>query len=144
MDNQIHQTELRVRGYHLDMFQHVNNARYLEFLEEARWRFFEETDLTPLFFDYGYGMAVININIQYRRSAGFNDDLLIKSWFSRIYPRKAEVTQVITLQNSQKIIAEAKVVFVAFDQQSKKAVTFSTALQQKLQELLTSSVSQKS
>lgn len=30
------QTQIKVRGYHLDVYQHVNNARYLEFLEEAR------------------------------------------------------------------------------------------------------------
>lgn len=29
------QTFIKVRGYHLDVYQHVNNARYLEFLEEA-------------------------------------------------------------------------------------------------------------
>ena len=46
----MHQTVVRVRGYHLDVFQHVNNARYLEFLEEARWSYFEDTGLTPLFF----------------------------------------------------------------------------------------------
>lgn len=33
---------LKVRGYHVDVFGHVNHARYLEFLEEARWAFFEE------------------------------------------------------------------------------------------------------
>ncbi|XLM23374.1 thioesterase, partial [Chromobacterium piscinae] len=32
-----HHTRIKVRGYHLDLFGHVNNARYLEFLEEARW-----------------------------------------------------------------------------------------------------------
>ncbi|EAO9459728.1 acyl-ACP thioesterase domain-containing protein, partial [Raoultella planticola] len=26
------QTQIKVRGYHLDVYQHVNNARYLEFL----------------------------------------------------------------------------------------------------------------
>ena len=46
----MHQSAVRVRGYHLDVFQHVNNARYLEFLEEARWSYFEDTGLTPLFF----------------------------------------------------------------------------------------------
>ena len=30
------QTKIKVRGFHLDVYQHVNNARYLEFLEEAR------------------------------------------------------------------------------------------------------------
>jgi len=29
--------QIKVRNYHLDRFGHVNNARYLEFLEEGRW-----------------------------------------------------------------------------------------------------------
>ena len=37
------QTQIKVRGYHLDVYQHVNNARYLEFLEEARWDGLEST-----------------------------------------------------------------------------------------------------
>ncbi len=28
------QTQIKVRGYHLDVYQHVNNARYLEFLRK--------------------------------------------------------------------------------------------------------------
>ena len=27
--------EIKIRGYHADMFGHVNHARYLEFMEEA-------------------------------------------------------------------------------------------------------------
>lgn len=38
------QTQIKVRGYHLDVYQHVNNARYLEFLEEARWDGLENSD----------------------------------------------------------------------------------------------------
>ncbi|WP_193386247.1 acyl-CoA thioesterase, partial [Yersinia pestis] len=39
-------THIKVRGFHIDVFQHVNNARYLEFLEEARW---EWLDGQPVF-----------------------------------------------------------------------------------------------
>jgi thioesterase-3 len=28
------QTKIKVRGYHLDVYQHVNNARYLDFLKK--------------------------------------------------------------------------------------------------------------
>ena len=49
-----HQIRIKVRGYHLDVFQHVNNARYLEFLEEARWTYFDDHGLTPLFMASGY------------------------------------------------------------------------------------------
>ena len=31
------ETEIKIRGYHTDLYQHVNNARYLEFLEEGRY-----------------------------------------------------------------------------------------------------------
>jgi thioesterase-3 len=34
--------EIRIRGYHTDLYQHVNNARYLEFLEEGRWQLLED------------------------------------------------------------------------------------------------------
>jgi len=30
-------TEIKVRGYHMDFYGHINNARYLELLEEGRW-----------------------------------------------------------------------------------------------------------
>ena len=38
---------VRVRNYHLDGYGHVNNARYLEFLEEARWAFLRNTVYCP-------------------------------------------------------------------------------------------------
>ena len=37
--------KLRVRGYELDSFGHVNNAVYLQYAEEAKWHFFAETKL---------------------------------------------------------------------------------------------------
>ncbi|PIT09117.1 acyl-CoA thioesterase [Snodgrassella alvi] len=131
-----HQTEIRVRGFHLDVYRHVNNARYLEFLEEARWHYFDEAGLTPLFAAAGCGMAVININISYRRSAGFGDDLLITTAFSKVQPRKVDVSQVITLKNTGQIVVQAQVAFVAFDQQSNRAVSFPAVIQQRFNALL--------
>ena len=37
-----HLHNIKVRGFHTDLYGHVNNARYLEFLEEARWEFLEQ------------------------------------------------------------------------------------------------------
>ena len=66
-------TEIKVRGYHLDLYGHVNNARYLEFLEEARWAFAE----TNLDFDEwqrrGIAFSVVNIN----SSPNFNPKPLV-------------------------------------------------------------------
>lgn len=40
------QTQIKVRGYHLDVYQHVNNARYTGSLREARW---DGTENSPAF-----------------------------------------------------------------------------------------------
>lgn len=42
-------TQIRVRGYHEDRFGHVNHARYLEFLEDARWAHLEERGIDAAF-----------------------------------------------------------------------------------------------
>ena len=36
-------SQIKVRGFHIDVYQHVNNGRYMEFLEEARWEFMDHT-----------------------------------------------------------------------------------------------------
>lgn len=131
----MNQTHIRVRGYHLDVFQHVNNARYLEFLEEARWAYFEANHLTSLLVNADTGMAVVNIDIHYRRSAHMNDDLLITTRFTEIHPRKAVLSQIITFQHSNKVVADAKVVFVAFDRQRNKAIALNSTLRETLQHL---------
>ena len=37
MLGRVHDYQLVIREQHLDTFGHVNNAKYLEILEEARW-----------------------------------------------------------------------------------------------------------
>ena len=73
---------LKVRGYHVDVFGHVNHARYLEFLEEARWAFFEEWPaLTAALHARGIIHVVVNINIDYKSQATVGDLLRIETAF---------------------------------------------------------------
>lgn len=132
----MHQTHIRVRGYHLDVFQHVNNARYLEFLEEARWSYFEDTGLTPLFVDGDLGMAVVNININYRRGALLGNDLVVHTRFSSVNERHAVIAQEIVFKDSGKTVADATVVFVAVDKQHNRAVAFAGAMKARLHALV--------
>jgi thioesterase-3 len=66
-------TEIIIRGYHLDGYQHVNNARYLEFLEEDRWACMgEEIDYLAQ-----QKMAWIIANINYRLPTMIKQHLFI-------------------------------------------------------------------
>lgn len=109
--------EIKVRGYHLDVYGHVNNARYLEFLEEARWTLFEDDLL--IWKKIGVSFFVVNINISYRASAELNTLLQIKSNMVEIKSRSCVLRQTVTEKETGTIVAEADVTFVIVDQSGK-------------------------
>ena len=110
-----HAIEIKVRGYHLDLFGHVNNARYLEFLEEARWAAFEgRGDLEELG-RKGYAFTVVNININYRRPGFMNDVLRIESRLAKWGRRSAVIRQEVKNKATGDLVADADVTFVIFD-----------------------------
>ena len=102
--------EIKVRGYHLDVFGHVNNARYLEFLEEARWALLENHLATLA--SKGLAFVVVNININYRSSATLGDLVEIHSVISRFGGKSCTLTQKMIKKGSQTTVVEAEVTFV--------------------------------
>jgi thioesterase-3 len=119
-DPMLHIIEIKIRGYHLDLFGHVNNARYLEFLEEARWAAFEKTvDLHELA-RRGYAFTVVNININYRRPAFMNEVVVVETQVTQWRRRSAILRQVVKLQGTETVIADADVTFVIFDTRKQK------------------------
>ena len=71
---------IKVRTYECDSYGHVNNANYLNYLEYARYEMLKAVN-----FDYfgmikaGYGVYVARIEIDYKRPAVVDDELLIIS-----------------------------------------------------------------
>jgi len=99
---------LKVRSYECDSYNHVNNANYLNYLEYARWEFLKDVG-----FDYdnafksGYGTYVTRIEIDYKRPAFTDDELIIKS-----YPiKKGAVSGTIAQEiwRGEDLLVEAKV-----------------------------------
>ncbi|GLR14151.1 thioesterase [Chitinimonas prasina] len=117
-----HITEIKVRGYHLDLYGHVNNARYLEFLEEARWGFTEDHGSLEFFSQAGLAFVIVNININYRRAALMGEELSIATAMQKIGSRSAVIHQVVSLKGSDTVIAEADVTFVIFDAKQGSAI----------------------
>ncbi|ODC03639.1 thioesterase [Terasakiispira papahanaumokuakeensis] len=110
-----HAIEIKVRGYHLDIYGHVNNARYLEFLEEARWAFIEAQGGLEELTRSGLGMAAVNININYRRPAWVNEVLSIRTGLRRVGSKSAVLHQDVVLAHDETPVADADVTFVLID-----------------------------
>jgi len=117
-----HRTRLAVRGYHLDVYGHVNNARYLEFLEEARWRFFEEQTIIDDITGEELAMVVVNININYRRAALIHEELEVSTEITRVGNKSFVIHQEIALAETGELIADTDGTFVLFDNRTGKTV----------------------
>ncbi|HNV48319.1 MAG TPA: thioesterase family protein [Spirochaetota bacterium] len=106
-------TDIKVRGYHLDLFSHVNNARYIELLEEARWDYIEKNSIQlDEMFARGIAFNVVNITINYRRPGKLGDVLAIDTFVSRVGNKSMTMTQIITLKGTETRVADAEVTFV--------------------------------
>ncbi|MEY8201198.1 MAG: thioesterase family protein [Colwellia sp.] len=124
-------TEIIIRGYHLDGYQHVNNARYLEFLEEDRWACMG--DEIDYFAEQKITWVIANININYRLPALLGQHLFIETTISKIGNKSSIATQIIRCKETNNIIVDAAVTFVLFDTKSNKAVPIIDELLDKLQ-----------
>jgi len=105
---------LRVRTYECDSYNHVNNANYLNYLEYARYEYLKDIN-----FDYikavesGYGVYIAKIEIEYKKPAFTDDELVIKS-----QPiKKGAVSGVIAQQiwRGEDLLVEAKVTWAFVD-----------------------------
>ncbi|MBJ7221811.1 MULTISPECIES: acyl-CoA thioesterase [unclassified Brenneria] len=109
------QTFITVRGYHIDVYQHVNNARYLEFLEEARWQWLEKSAVFGWMKSKHVAFVVVNININYRKPAVLGDELRIDSALLELGARSGVMSQSVTRLSDNTIVADATLTFVCID-----------------------------
>ncbi|NIF23375.1 acyl-CoA thioesterase [Candidatus Pantoea multigeneris] len=130
------QTTIKVRGYHLDVYQHVNNARYLEFLEEARWQWLEDVNAFDWLQSAKLAFIVVNININYRRPAVMGDVLAIRSAVAQLNGKSGVLHQRVTLAESDVEVADAAITFVCIDLRTQKAVALEGELRQRLEQLM--------
>jgi len=129
-------TKIKVRGYHLDLYGHVNNTRYLEFLEEARWNVKDLYLDLPAMHAKDLCLVIVNININYRDSARLDDVLEIITHVIRIGNKSVTLCQKIFFDGTQNIVADAEVTFVIYDQTIGKAIELTPELRQQFSRLM--------
>jgi len=105
---------LQVRTYECDSYGHVNNANYLNYLEYARYELLKDVG-----FDYekainaGYGIFISHIEIDYKKPALTDDQLVIKTWPVKKGAVSGTLAQEI--RRGDDLLAEAKVTWAFVD-----------------------------
>ena len=114
-------TKIKVRVYHLDLYGHVNHARYLEMMEDARWQFVEDMMKLEQWETMKIDFVVVNINLDFKHPALLHDVLSIESKIESIGNKSMIVNQVFTNKITGKTIANGNVTLVLWDKESQRA-----------------------
>ncbi|NME69261.1 acyl-CoA thioesterase [Flammeovirga aprica] len=128
----VSKTTIKVRNYHIDSFQHVNNMRYMEFLEEARWCHFENNETLVLASKEDTTFVIANYNINFKFPASMHQELELHSQVIKVGGSSVTFHQIIYIKGTDLVALEADVVLVAFDIKTQKPKKISPIIKDEL------------
>jgi thioesterase III len=131
----ISELEIRVRSTELDPLGHVNNAKYLEYLEWARFELWQEAGLPVDFHDSAVGTAVVNVNVDFRREARLGDRLLVRSWLTGLGRSSARLRQTIVNAEGA-LVCDGRITLATFDTASRRSIPIPDDLRARLEPLV--------
>lgn len=113
--------DIIVRSTEIDVNGHVNNAKYLEYLEWGREEWYERADLHyDEFTKLGIQTVTVNININYRKECLQGDRLTVRTRPERIGNTSYALKQEILNQHGD-LCADAVVTSVTMDLVTRKS-----------------------
>ncbi|WP_249226841.1 acyl-CoA thioesterase [Alicyclobacillus mengziensis] len=122
--------DIVVRSTEIDVNGHVNNAKYLEYLEWGREDWYEQFGLD---YDTLKRMDVVtvvaHISADYRAEAVQNDRLRIKTWLDKVGNTSMTMKQSIINQNDIPVL-DASVVIVTVSASTHEKVRVPDALRE--------------
>lgn len=125
-----------VRSTHVDLFGHLNHARYLEFMEWARFAWAEHHGFPMLEMveTQRIGPALLRVDIQFRRECRLGDSLVVSVTPLSARRRIGRLRQDIVDRATGERVCEAEITFVMFDLDARRAVALPDAFRAMLAE----------
>jgi acyl-CoA thioester hydrolase len=124
-----HRHEVEVRLSDTDAMGHVNNARYLTYVEIARVGYYERVTGNPLplgVHGAEEGMILAEIRVTYRNTAFYGETLTVESRVERIGRTSFTMLHRITAPESRygpaRLVAIADSVLVSYDYKTERPI----------------------
>ncbi|WP_127533332.1 acyl-CoA thioesterase [Paenibacillus kobensis] len=113
--------ELIVRPTEIDVNGHVNNAKYLEYLEWGRDEWYEANALSyDVLKEHGVQTVTVNININYRKECRQGDRLTVTTEPQSI-GRSSYVLLQRIVNDQGELCADAQVTSVTMDVETRRS-----------------------
>lgn len=93
-----------VRFSDLDLMKHMNNASYVELLDNAAWESYREAGVLP----DAAEMYALEYDIEYGESAQFGEKLEIQSWFDALPSPGRELSRYQSIKRGSTTLLRAR------------------------------------
>ena len=113
-------SEFKVRPDDIDMFNHVHNSTYFDYVLAARYEQMERYYGMPMeaFMKMGYGWVVKTAHVDYKRPLGLGDEFVVHTGISEINPKGCKVIFEIINKKTNKICCDGWFDYVMIDLQT--------------------------
>jgi YbgC/YbaW family acyl-CoA thioester hydrolase len=117
-------TEHKVRPDDIDMFNHVHNSKYFDYVMAARY---EQMHLfygmsMETFLEMGFGWVVKTVMIDYKRPLGLGDLFIVETGIESINRKGCRVSFEITNKKTKKTSTDGWFDFVMIDLKTGRGV----------------------
>lgn len=126
-------TELKVRPDDIDMFNHVHNSKYFDYVLAARYEQMQEYYGMSMeeFLKQGYGWVVKTAYIEYKRPLTLGDRFLVTTGIVELNESGCRVTFDITNKRSGKICSDGWFDYVMIDTKTGRSAKVTAAMMEK-------------
>lgn len=122
MGYRVFEQSIVIREGQLDTFGHVNNARYLEIFEQARWDLITDNGFG---LDYiqssGTGPVVLEVHLRFLREIKNRQQVLVRSFVDNYEGKIGRMTQQL-LDDTAQVCCEGKFVIAQWDTRTRKII----------------------
>jgi len=129
--------EIAVRWKELDALNHVNNAQFFSYFEEARIKFLSHINQETISSKNSQGPILAHVACNFKSQIHYPDTLSIGSGVSRMGRSSFDIDHDIYSHEQDKIVATAHSVVVMLDYQSGKATPISDEMKNKIEVIST-------
>lgn len=118
----VHKYPLVIREFHLDTFGHMNNAAYLQVLEEARWELITSRGFgMDHIKKVGQGPVILEVNLKFLRELKLRESVIITTELLDYESKVGHLKQTIVKENGE-VAAEAIFTISLFDTINRKII----------------------
>ena len=118
----MHKKTVTIKETHLDSFDHVNNATYLELFEEARWDLITEGGYgLDRIKETGIGPTILAIDIKFKRELRLREKITIETELQSFEGKIGKIKQEMLLKDGS-LACEALFTIAVFDMEKRKLV----------------------